>query len=459
MIISELRILPAFAVARFGSSPTPLEAFDLSDAVEDPLGYREITPQITFEVDEDGGHISRAYRPDRIRFRDGDLVRPLAPFLEVFAQTSDNELQPLSFELLQSTGLEPNAVSWSVEVANLKIFRQTGDPNDRIFAKIDSFNDHVVHDLRGTCNNFLVGKYIPFGKVRYIRPTEEFPELRIRFTPAQGKVYGSSTKRFDLEQGKEIDDPVFDGHGDRVVYDTTKGKWLGFQSDVNSATLTNPSDIYQGYWLDQNKLPISWGYIDDVCDGRVFVELTLNNGRRLRASACIGSCMPDFAPDSNPIRTVADEIEQLICGPEIDDREVLIEEAAEIVRRALETVRLMNTVAMNGNTVEGRVNIAHTLVTQDTNNYGRQYAPIMASSLVDNLAVRTLHERVYAALLAGCAPWFSKVLRQPEEIGDLSDQGRRKMPPMLRGADGRALALTRRQISKIVKAALSGGTK
>ena len=111
---------------------------------------------------------------------------------------------------------------------------------------------------------------------------------------------------------------------------------------------------------------------------------------------------------------------------------------------------------MNANTIDGRSNIASTLFRQDTNDHGRLFAPAMASSLVDNLAVRALHERIYSALKSGSAPWFAEVLRKPEEIGDLSDKVRRKMPPMLRGADGRALTLTRRQISRVVKAATAG---
>src|SRR5712691_668824 len=202
-----------------------------------------------------------------------------------------------------------------------------------------------------------------------------------------------------------------------------------------------------------SRFPSVWGYLDDVCDGPVSVEIALKNGSTLEARAWISSCMPAFAPDSQPIRTVADELEQLILGPEIEDNEVSIDEAAEIVRRALETVRLMNTLAMNGNVIDGRANVASTLGRQDTNDLGRQFAPIMAASLADNFAVRALHERIYAALKAGSAPWFAAVLRQPDEIGDLSDAGRRKMPPMLRGADSRAMTLTRRQISKIVKAA------
>jgi len=72
---------------------------------------------------------------------------------------------------------------------------------------------------------------------------------------------------------------------------------------------------------------------------------------------------------------------------------------------------------------------------------------------VDQSAVRALHERIFTALSSGSAPWFADVLRRPEEIGDLSDKGRRKMPAMMRGADGRMLCLTRRQINQIIRAA------
>jgi hypothetical protein len=309
--------------------------------------------------------------------------------------------------------------------------------------------------LRGRAEHFLKDKYIPFGTVRYIRPTADFPEIRLRFTPPAGKVYGTSRVRFDLDTNGTIPDPTFTDDS-RIVYDEKRGKWLNFQADARSPTLPNPSDIYQGYWPDSEPLPIGWGYLDDVCDGRVSVRMTTKDGRVLKASAWLSSCMPAFAPDSQPVRTVADELEQLILGPDVADQEVSIEAAAEIVRRALETIRHMNTAAMNANTIEGRSNVASTLYRQDTNDYGRQWAPGMAASLVDNFAVRALHERIYAALLAGSAPWFAEVLRKPEEVGDLSDKARRKMPPMLRGADGRALTLTRRQISKIAKAATAG---
>ncbi len=55
---------------------------------------------------------------------------------------------------------------------------------------------------------------------------------------------------------------------------------------------------------------------------------------------------------------------------------------------------------------------------------------------------------------SGTGTWFAGTLRKPEEIGDLSDNGRRKMPGMMRGADGRHLALTRRQIDTIAQACI-----
>src|SRR5262249_22483783 len=161
-----------------------------------------------------------------------------------------------------------------------------------------------------------------------------------------------------------------------IVYDSKRGKWLGFKADSNSKTLPNPSDIYQGFWPDTEPLPIGWGYLDDVSDGPVSVELNLKDGSTLSARAWLSSCMPAYAPDSQPVRTVAEELEQLILGEEIADEEVSVEAAAEIVRRALETIRLMNTLAMNGNMIDGRSNIASTLGRQDTNDYGRRFEPI-----------------------------------------------------------------------------------
>ena len=124
------------------------------------------------------------------------------------------------------------------------------------------------------------------------------------------------------------------------------------------------------------------------------------------------------------------------------------------MRRAFETRRPTNTTVMNGNTVGGRTAVASMMSSQRSNDTHRLFAPVMAPGIVDNLSVLALHQAVITALRAGTAPWFVDVLRMPEEIGDLTDAGRRKMPAMMRGADGRYMALTRRQIDMIRQVAV-----
>jgi len=463
MTILELRILPPIAIGRLGSSPTPLEAFDLVSSEENPLDYRRIAPRQTFNVDPSSGAISHAYIPGSIHFKEADgSIRPVAPFLEVFARTAahPNELVPLTLELLNREGFSEADISWSVEVGNIKLFRRTGNPDDKIIAGLSAIHDHQRHPLLGQCANFLPGRTLPLGEIQFIKPSNEFPQIRLRYTPAAGNVYGSgwidadgnveprSFKRNTSVTATQ-DDPVIN-RPESVLYNAGKGGWRGY-SENTGPTLTNPGQIFAGY-NKEDGARVSWGYLDDECDGIASVHLTLKDKQVLSAHAHISAGPPAFAPDTLPIRVVSDELEQLLYGPEVEG-EVPIEEAEAIVYRALETVRLMNTAVMNGNSIDSRNNMVSTMVRQDTNDFGRYYEPIMATSLVDNLSVVALHERIFTALRAGDAPWFFAALRQPDEIGDLSNEGRRKMPALMRGADGRALCLTHRHINMIIQAA------
>jgi hypothetical protein len=231
MPIRNLRILPPFAIGRFGSSPTPLEAFELEVSEDAPLDFQRIVPKETLDVDPVSGAVTGKHtsEPGHLRFRDEHGIRPVCPFLEVFAQTEEDTWEPLTLDLLSAAGVGPDAVCWTVEVGNLKVFRQTGDERDKVLAPVKPFSDHEVHELRGASDNFLKDKTIPFGSVRYINPNKEFPEIRFRFTPATGKVYGASRylNQIDPATKKPLSDPVFidDPEGKRVVYDETRGKW------------------------------------------------------------------------------------------------------------------------------------------------------------------------------------------------------------------------------------------
>lgn len=460
MKILEIRILPPIAIGRLGSSETPMDAYGLEINSERPLDFRQVIPKKSFEVDANSGKL-KEYLPEKIEFKEvksiedkDGKIHPVAPFLEVFAITDEDphHLVPLTTGLLKKAGLSVKNIKWDVEVANIKLFRRTKDPDDKIEAKVKNITSHAKQPLIGKCKNFLPGKKLPLGHIQFIAPTKEHPEIRFRYTPGPGKVYGSSLERLESENAKPVSDPVITSE-EQILYNPDKD-WHGYKEGPSADPLyTNPAQIFAGFGTDDGGWK-SWGYLDDECDGYVTVSLTTNNKKALKARAHIGAGPPAFAPDTLPVRVISDELEQILLGPDVDE-EVSIEEAEEIIRRAFETVRLMNTAVMNGNAVNGRENIASTMVRQDTNDFGRLYEPIMATSIVDNLALRALHERVYNGLATGAAAWFSDVLRRPDKIGDLSHEERRKMPAMMRGADGRALTLTYRHINMVIKAGLA----
>ncbi len=437
MSIHEIRILPPLAVARLGSSPLPLANYDVVVRPGDPLGYRHIVPAPTLAVDRASGEITAVETPAEVRFKDDTgAIHPVAPFLELWARTSEEGLEPLTIALLAAEGLSPADVSWTVRVGNIKAFRRTGKEGDRIYAEAGPLSGHGVHPLLGHCANFKPGKTLPLGTVQYLKPTPRFPEIRLRFTPAEGKVYGP-----DPDDPNTVDD----------VYDATRGTWKGYIEPSSGPLLTTPAQIFAGDAVGKDDWK-SFGYLDDECDGLVEVHLTIG-GHPLTAFARIGAGPPAFAPDSFPVRTVADELEQALLGPRVAAHDVPSAEAEEIVRRAFETVRLMNTAVMNGNVVDSQIDVASTMVRQDTGDFGRRFEPIMAPSLVDNLTLLNLHQSVFTALRSGTAPWFPDLLRRHDEIGDLSSVGRRKMPALMRGADGRYMALTRRQVDTVRKTA------
>jgi hypothetical protein len=443
--IAELRILPPFAIARLGSSPDPMDNYEL--VITDPIGIRQIQPAETLLVNRKTGQISEKHLPSAARFRDHqNRIRPIAPFLEVWVRfAGDHNLVPLTTDILSKAGLKPNAVKWKIHVANIKAYRRTGDPNDRIEAKTGAFSSHTARALNGKCNNFLKDKSIPLGFVQYIKPSEEFPEIRLRFTPAAGKVYGPPPD--PGEQDPNIAD---------AVYDPSKGKWKGYHDPIDAKAdpigvrkATNPAQIYAGKsTADGNQ--ISYGYLDDECDGIVEVELQVN-GTKLGAHARIAAGPPTFAPDSMPVRTVADELEQAMFGPDTEGpvTEEEIADVIKIVRHALETVRLMNTAQMNKPSTQRGVGMAR----MDYLDVNRALEPIVAPAVADSLAIRSRHERVLLALDSGSLAWFARVLRHYDEVGDLSDDARRKMPALMRSADGRHLALSRRQVNKVRAAA------
>jgi hypothetical protein len=426
----EIRLLPPMAIARFGAAAEPMDNYEVHIPNDRRLDWREVTPAPTFLVEPLSGEITDVITPKRLSFKDqSGLIRPVAPFFELWGRFDDKSFVPLTLDHLRECEIEPSALRWSVHVANHKAFRRTAKDEDKIECRPNAISDHKRYELRGECKNFVKGKFIPFGFVQYIKPTDRFKEIRFRFTPAGGYVYGP-----EGADPETLRAAVYKKDGPWANWD--EKKW------ETPALNTNPGGIYWGG--DDGK---SRGFLDDACDGIIDVELDCG-GPRLSSFARIMAGPPAFAPDSLPIRNILDELEMALHGPEV--RSATNADVQEIVRRAFETVRLMNTTVMNGNPLPVRVS---TMAGQDTGDFNRNYAPIMAPGTVDNLAVQAIHENIFATLESGTPPWFFETFRRYNEIGDLTDTGRRRMPAMMRGSDGRYLTLTRRQLDTIRKAA------
>lgn len=492
MSIKALRILPPIAIGRVGSGAEPLVAYEIEADPEHPLDIPRIKGATTFRVDRETGEIVDAFIPEVVCFKevrtrhsdtdgntDGDPrgeteehIRPVAPFLEVWAQTADDQWVPLTLGRLLENGLTPADLKWQVRVANRKVARRTGNPHDEVAAETSWFSTHQVQPLRGHCCNFVeAGLAIDFGDVQYIKPSTPHPEIRLRFTPAPGKIYGP---RLDADALREIygeswQASVWTPPPDQAVYDPGKD-WLQFGKDDGDgdaaerreALETLPPSLYAivppgPCWLNDN-VAVSRGYLDDTCDGVVEVRLNLGlkgGSKVLEAAARICSGPPAMLPDTVFLRTLADDLDQVIHGPWVpaeESEEETRRRALDIVRRAFDTVRYLNVAVMNGNPVKGRDPLGFdTMPAEEAFDVYRMMRPIVPERTADSLMIMALHQQVYAALQAGAAPWFGHALRLPTEAGDFTDHGRRKMPAMMCGADGGYLALTWRQINAILR--------
>ena len=444
--IQQIVILPPFAIGRFGSAtidhpivgevPDVMDNYDIEEGPAD--GWRSLTPADTIRIEFQGtaenaqasvaGITAGSDLEPQLRFRGNeDRIRPVAPFLEVWALFEGQD----EYVALTSEHISPSQLEWRVRVANRKASRRTFEDQDTISSDTGWFNNHSVHNLQGRAENFVDGKFIHQGTTYYPAPHEDVPGLRLRFVPAKGRIYG-------FEPNTWVTDD------DQIVYDPN-GPWATYERQ-QSLYPPSPSDTY------------NTGHLDDSCDGIVEARLTIE-GTVLTASARITVGPPDFVPDSLHIRSLEDDFQQLVRGPDVqqpandDERESIIEETIEIGRRGLETMRLMNT------NILARVYNEPPPIPSDPRFYSR------ARVIHENIAQQLSGLKSDVPLEFGAAK--SRVqsiiprMRMQDEAGPQAAQ----MPRYMRGSDAENMALSRRQISTLRAAAqladpqpLPGGT-
>jgi hypothetical protein len=426
--ILELLILPPLAIGRCGSSADPMDNYEAVPDANTPSAYRALVPAETLIVDTATGRITGATTPAAVQFRDdAGRIRPVAPFFEIWAQfVGADQFVPLTVNHLTQWNLTPTDIQWRVQVGNHKASRRTNAPNDNIDADTGLFSDSAARSLSGNAQNFVADAVIPLGTVQYIEPTDAFPELRLRFTPAAGNIYGPT-----LAIGAVPDPNV----AAQVYNSSSGGTWPGHSDNTESLSSPTPPANYAFVTGGGSR-----GYLDDTCDGLIEAQLTVA-GTTFTAYARIAVGPPDFAPDSFHVRTLADELEQILLGPQVTEA-VAASDIIDLIRRSMETLRLMNTAQLNAQTNPNA--FAHGA---DYNVTMQMHATLMGTLSGLNAAAGSPEHQAALTTLSGIAARTRSYLN----TGVFTSQGRQQMPALMHGADDRLLALTRRQQSKLMQ--------
>jgi len=496
--IEEIFFLPPMAVARLGGSDVPMASFTwLEDPSLHGAGLTVIAPAISLDVLADGS--VRPFLPAVLQFRDGNLLRPVAPFFELWVR-SDGEEQPLTLQFLTENGGSLDAIQYTVVAANRKAARRTDDPACAFSASIQvRGDDHAKHDLLASSpastaiDQPLVpaATPIPLGSFQVIRPNSSvamgvnLEVLRVRFIPARGEVYGpkSADSATDPDTGRSF--PLVPPEN-RIL--NSDAAWMHYTSNGRSDS-PEPSDTYDGA-DDNSRRNRSFGIVDDTCDVLLRANVTIQN-KTLVATARAFSAPPDFAPDRRPFCSLAEELldrDPPARDSKEDPQDALVR-LGDLFQRVYETASLANLDMMRSSTLimprssEGTVNFPRMpsvtfpdtmspkdplfdknddLTSPPSSHDQLPYASVAAQvhgPMADTddleLFLRTSAPRVRSIIRPAYARF--KDLRATVKTDDKPDPTQRdprllrdaehdmRMPPYMRDSDATPLSLNRRQ--------------
>ena len=382
--IESICFLPPLAIGRVGGGDTPLDSF-VWDSDRTIYGAHRtiIRPAMSLEVLADGS--LRPFLPNSIQFRDRGLLRPVAPFFELWVTLVDGSFHPLTSTLLEQCGASLDNVEYKITVANRKAQRRTGSAACAYIARASAnAGDHerkllLAYSPHTSGQQPLVYKDhpIPLGIFQAIKPVSQVAlnvhlgVLRVRFTPAKGQVYGPpdaiAGPASPLQQGLALPPVTQGGRLHEIVPSENRilnphTPWSRHIMDENHDD-PQPSDSYDGANVGNNR---SWGVIDDSCDGIIEAHVVIGN-RRLVATARVLSSCPDFAPDRRPFYSVADDLAdrdfpRINIGD--DPPEGAEYEIADLFERAFETASLFNLDALRTRAIDE--NISYSPMPEDS---------------------------------------------------------------------------------------------
>jgi hypothetical protein len=380
--IQAIRINPPIAIARVGASTVPVESYYWSRPTNPRWdGETTIVPDWTLEVAPDGS--LRPALPESVAFRDGDSVRPVAPFFELLASLGEEgsepdswTTEPLTVELLRQYGPADfadnplRALTLTISAMNRKAARRSGAPLleygtfPPLTIGFNNFSKVMLQagsPLHASSPLIPRDRHICLGYIQIIRPGTQpdvgatawsdrirVDTLRFRFTPGAGHSYGPP--------GAAVSQTLPEPWGSRShvivrpehAFLNQDAGWYGVHG--NSSGLLEPYDTYDGAERDAG---MSLGIVDDTCEARVQITLrwarTPDRARPdLTAHCNVWVGPPDFAPDRRPFLSVADEINdrQSIDVVRRRDAELNVVDldawVQDLFEKAYEVVSLMN---------------------------------------------------------------------------------------------------------------------
>lgn len=279
-MLKEIWLVQPLAFARGGGSPIPCDAFNWGgpDLSPDGSGRTIVVPADTLLVDPETGAVTLkpAADIDEIIFRDAQGIRPVCPFFELHGSWEIDGARhegALTPDILAACRLSPADLIWRVEFQNGKAAHWTQVDDDRVAATVSLFGDqHTPVELLGTSTGArplaLPDKPVPLGRVQLTRPTADFPEFRLRFTPGNGRAYAPANLQDRLKalwyptanskQPADMLDPVWNMFLQNAI-------WQGFELPAEQCIL-NPEASWPNYALfrEGNVGPSVIGRIDQL---------------------------------------------------------------------------------------------------------------------------------------------------------------------------------------------------
>lgn len=361
---------PPLAIARLGGSDKPLDNFVWDSDKSIHGGNRTvIRPTTSLRVIEDGS--LRPYLPNVIQFRDGNLLRPVAPFFELWAAVTGKdglEYVPINLKFFESMGVPPDGIldsfDFTITVANRKAQRRTRKASCAYVARVDVSGSDFERKTLSAFSPLNAGEVplvardrpIHLGYFQVIKPIPhkamgvDLSALRVRFTPATGQVYGPPTAiagpASPRPPGEALPSVTLGGRLHDIVPETNRilnpnTSWSTYINYASRQQDPQPADSYDGANVGRQR---SWGVVDDSCDGIIEARLVIHGVRYVARARVLSSC-PDFAPDRRPLYSLADDLADRDLQLPIVDKTTKEETEREIVdlfERAYETASLIN---------------------------------------------------------------------------------------------------------------------